>query len=270
MSSERFPWFIAVIATASLACLTIYQLEDFKRRAVVKPAGNNSVDVEQSTEDAIKLPTLEALARGVNPELRNAALKILCERALKENNLTFMLEQAESENITDNLMTLKALGLVYQNVSPRRLVQPRVFKCLIGMLLRIIRTGANEHATGKLCQREAVFLLSRLALFGDEGQQYALDAGFIEWIKEFRVPGYDNILHAAFDMDATEPMDSNLYELLSAFCDDGSPGRDALLQSGMLRDLGGSVRNRTHGHREWPGFGVSEPVGEHVENHVQA
>jgi len=269
MSSDRFPWFIAGIVTISLACLTVYQLEDFKRRTVIKPAGGNSVDVEQSTEDAIKLSTLEALARGVNPELRSAALKILCERALKDNNLTFILEKAESENVGENLVALKALGLVYQNASPRRLVQPRVFKCLIGMLLRLVRAGANEHATGRLCQREAVFLLSRLALLGDEGQRYALDAGLIEWIKEFQVQGYENILHAAFDMDATEPMDSNLYELLSVLCDDGSPGREALLQSGLVRDLG-SARNRSHNQHDWPGFGVSGSGGEHLENHVGA
>jgi hypothetical protein len=147
-------------------------------------------------------------------------------------------------------------------------VQPRVFKCLIGMLIRISRTGADEHANGKLCQREAVSLLSHLALFGDEGQRYALDAGLIEWIKELRVQGYDNILHAAFDMDATEPMDSNLYELLSVLCDDGSPGRDALLRSGMARDLGGLARHRSHGHPEWPGFGASESVGEHLDIYV--
>lgn len=225
------------VGTILAVCTTIWQLENFRKRAI-KPPGTRNVGVRQSTEDAIRLDTLKSLALGVNPELRGAALKILSERALKENTFSYVLDQAASNDSNKSLMALKVLGVLNQNVSAKRLIQPRIFNVLVGILQRVAESDYRAHdPTWKRCEREAIALLSRLVSYSDECQMYAIQAGLIEWIKRSQVPGYPNLMFAVFDMERTEPIDPNLYDLLSALCDEGTVGRDCLLESGLVRDM---------------------------------
>jgi hypothetical protein len=104
------------------------------------------------------------------------------------------------------------------------------------------------------CQREVISLLSRLISQGDTAHQYAIDAGLIDWIKESRIAGYDTLFAAVFDMNRNEPIDQNLYDLLSALCGRGAVGRDSLLELGLLRNLRGtpsSSRPFELEHEEW-------------------
>ncbi|KAF8245939.1 hypothetical protein K440DRAFT_662444 [Wilcoxina mikolae CBS 423.85] len=239
LSSDKITWMVAGVGTALAIYTTYWQLENFKKRTATKPSSTRSVGVEQSTEDAIKLSTLSALARGVNPELRSAALKILCERGLKEEALSAILDKAELPDLASNFMALRVLGLLVQNVSARRLIQPRIFRALIGILRRSSTPAAERNSNAVRCQREAIGLLSRFISLGDECQRLAVDAGLIKWLKESRVAGYNNLYAAMFDNN-NDPIDQNIYELLSQLCGRGPMGRNNLEELGLVRNLRGS------------------------------
>ncbi|KAA8893388.1 hypothetical protein FN846DRAFT_536970 [Sphaerosporella brunnea] len=250
LSSEKLTWLLAGVGTIVAIYSTYWQLANYKQQAMVKPSGTRSVGVEQSTEDAIKHSTLSILARGVNPELRSAALKILCERALKDDALSAILDKAESSDLSQNFVALRVLGLL-QNASPRRLVQLRVFEALLGVLRRSSSAGGLETTR---CQREALSLLSRLISLGDPAQQYAIDAGLLDWIKDSRAASYNSLLAEVVGMNRNEPIDQSLYDLLSTLCGRGTIGRDSLLELGVLRNIRGtssSSRPFELEHNEW-------------------
>ncbi|KAF8543430.1 hypothetical protein BDD12DRAFT_820379 [Trichophaea hybrida] len=242
LSSDKITWMVAGVGTVLAIYTTYWQLENFKKRTVIKPSSARSVGVEQSTEDAIKLSTLSALARGVNHDLHKAALKILCERGLKEEALSAILDKAEFPDLASNFMALRVLGLLVKNVSPvsaRRLIQPRIFKALIGILRRSSTLAAERNSNAVRCQREAIGLLSHFISLGDECQRLAVDAGLINWLKESRVAGYNNLYAAVFDNN-NDPIDQGIYELLSQLCGRGPMGRNNLEELGLVRNLRGS------------------------------
>ncbi|KAI5815515.1 hypothetical protein BZA77DRAFT_77115 [Pyronema omphalodes] len=235
MHSDRLTWALCGFGTLIALYTTYWQLTDFKRRTIVKPSSTRSVGVEQATEDAIKLSTLSTLARGVNPELRNAALKILCERSLKDEAFSELLTKAESQDLNANYQALRVLYLLSNNVSPRRLAVPRVFKALVGILRRTITLSVERHHNALRCQREAISLLNRLIQLGDECQQYATDAGLTEWFKECRDAGYYNVLD--------HHLDQSLLELLATICRRDSAMREDVIESGwsLGRDSSGNL-----------------------------
>lgn len=138
-------------------------------------------------------------------------------------------------------------------MSARRLIQPRIFKALLGILRRSSAPAAERNPNAVRCQREAIGLLSRFISLGDECQKFAVDAGLIDWLKESRVAGYNNLVAAVFDNN-NDPIDQNLYELLSALCGRGPMGRDNLLELGLVR----SNRPFELEHDDW----VEVEVGE--------
>ncbi|CCX30129.1 hypothetical protein FPQ18DRAFT_412880 [Pyronema domesticum] len=241
MHSDKLTWTLCGVGTLIALYTTYWQLTDFKRRTILKPSSTRSVGVEQATEDgipsgdldhgirlsteaAIKLSTLSALARGVNPELRNAALKILCERSLKDEAFSELLTKAEAQDLNANYQALRVLYLLSNNVSPRRLAVPRVFGALVGILRRTITLSVERHHNALRCQREAISLLNRLIQLGDECQQYATDAGLTEWFKECRDAGYYNVLD--------HHLDQSLLELLATICRRDSTMREEVIELG--------------------------------------
>jgi len=237
----NYTW-VSIAAFAVFAVYTTHsQLNTFKKRCAVKP-DTKTVGVEQTTEDAIKLETLQALARGVNPELRIAALKIITERALRESTLDYLVRQIDSDDASVRLRALKALKVLMQNASHKRLLLPELFRALVGALrkARAMPNGVPLESRG---EREAIYIMTRLIQFA-QGHQFAVEAGIVDWLMDYKVPGYPNIIVAVFD-PSYEPSESSFYELLSGLCEDGTPGRRLIQDSGMVRDIRRSNRSDT-------------------------
>lgn len=258
LSSDKVTWVVTGLGALLAVYTTYWQLDNFRKRTIIRPSGTKSVGVEQSTEDAIRLDTLSVLACGVNSELRTAALKILCERALKDEAFGEILEKIEADDLARNFVGLRVLALLLQNASPRRLVQPRVFKALLDTLRRASKTVDPPHPYTMRCQREAISLLIRLIPLGDIAHKYAIDAGLIDWIKESQVSGYDPPSAAAFDTNRIEPIDQHMYALLSALCGRSPSARDSLVELGLLRNS--RVAMSPTGRMYEPGEGLMEVV----------
>ncbi|MCJ1384857.1 hypothetical protein MMC17_007975 [Xylographa soralifera] len=70
--------------------------------------------ISQHTEDALKLDTLRELAFGANQDIRNAALKIIVERAGQDSTYQILLQNVASKHIATRdqaLVTIKYLSL---------------------------------------------------------------------------------------------------------------------------------------------------------------
>ncbi|KAI5798884.1 hypothetical protein EDC01DRAFT_778479 [Geopyxis carbonaria] len=254
----RHTWLI-IGGCSLLALYTTYrQLLDFKKRCALRSSDTRNVGVEQSTEDAIKLETLESLAKGVNPELRAAAHKIITERAMRASSMQYMIAKVAGEDQTERLMALKALNILTQHAPPSRFTEtPGFFHTLVAAL-RTDETNPSKSSTRLQCERETVTILARFMTHA-EAQSQIVAAGIVDWLKAYHVSGYPNVIIAAFDPDRRgDPLDPNFYDLLTAICDEGGY-RDRILDSGMVSNIRRSRAEETPGE-EWVEVEVEVPA----------
>ncbi|KAF8424712.1 hypothetical protein EV426DRAFT_89423 [Tirmania nivea] len=199
------------------------QLTTFKKRCEVRAEPKRD-SINQETEDALKLETLEVLARSVNFDLRNAALKILGERATTGNRYNYILKQLDSPEPETRLKSLKVL--IYLSTSApiepfARLCNPETFKALISALLASI----NEPPTQRT-EREVFRILSRLMQFN---RDLAIQGGIIEWFK--RRP---EVVSAYFEPTKFEKLDVNLIVIIALLLHDTRDGKSVLEKEKLL------------------------------------
>lgn len=84
----------------------------------------------------------------------------------------------------------------------------------------------------------------------------AVDAGVVDWLKEYTVPGYPNVIVAVFDPERFDDNDSVFQDLLSALYEEGTPGRTILQETGMVHD----IRRGRGENEEWVEVEIGEPV----------
>ncbi|KAH0607742.1 uncharacterized protein H6S33_002776 [Morchella sextelata] len=201
MSSSTTPPYLYILGglLAIYAAYTTHsQLQAFRTRCVSKPPQqSNDAAVDRSTEDgsssdmrmaeqiltmpsaAIKLETLEALARGINFDLRNAALKIITERATTPGNIDFLLTQISTRPPAPRLRALKALRCLAAAPGPfGALCTPRVFRTLVTTLKSTL-PPTPDSAT----EKEVIYILTQLMKSYFAAKEMAVQAGIVDWLK---------------------------------------------------------------------------------------
>ncbi|KAH8152864.1 uncharacterized protein LAJ45_03090 [Morchella importuna] len=217
MSSSTTPPYLYVLGglLALYAAYTTHsQLQAFKTRCVSKPPQqSNDAAVDRSTEDAIKLETLEALARGINFDLRNAALKIITERATTPTNIDFLLTQISTRPPAPRLRALKALRCLAAAPGPfGALCTPRVFRTLVTTLKSTL-PPTPDSAT----EKEVIYILTQLMKSYFAAKEMAVQAGIVDWLK-------------AVDRSVVD-----VWEVLSCV-NDTMEGRRLLVEAGLVQD----------------------------------
>ncbi|KAF8469620.1 hypothetical protein BDZ91DRAFT_720585 [Kalaharituber pfeilii] len=228
LNDERFVW-IAFGAFSIFAVITAHsQLCAFKKRCEVRTEQRRD-NINQETEDALKLETLAVLARSVNFDLRNAALKIIGERATTGDKYDYLLYQLYSPDPEVRLKALKVMIYLASGapIEPiNRLCTPQTFKALVHALM------ASLDEPPEICtERELFRILGRLMQFNHE---LAIQAGVIKWFE--RRP---EVVAAYFEPNKFEQLDVNLIiiiALLLHFTKDGKSSLEKLLPETAVRE----------------------------------
>ncbi|KAI5786363.1 hypothetical protein DFH27DRAFT_575227 [Peziza echinospora] len=222
-ADDRIVW-IALGAFAILAAATTTsQLTTFKKRCEVKPEARKD-SINQATEDAIKLETLAMLAKSVNFDLRNAALKILSERATTGQNYDYILSNLYSPDAEVRYKALRILIYLSSSapIEPiTRLCTLPTFRALISALL-----SSLTEPTPRKTERELFRILSRLMQFN---RDLPIQAGIIEWFK--RRP---EVISAYFEPTKFDQLDVNLIVIIALLLHDTRDGKSIFEKAKLL------------------------------------
>ncbi|KAG0125278.1 hypothetical protein HOY82DRAFT_153340 [Tuber indicum] len=233
------------LSAGLLAIYAIYtthsQLNKFRSRCVSKPkVVPPDAGVDQTTEDAIKLETLETLARGINVDIRNAALKIITDRATTDENIVHLLSQVRSSTPSQRLRSLRALRCCTYSTTLQKLCQKLTFSALVSCLNSALPTDENP-AGDPFSEKEALYILARLMGLYFVGREMLVDTGFVLWLARAKVPGYANVVEAVFDDEGVDLVDPSLVQIVHVL-QESVEARGALEDAGFMlraRDAGG-------------------------------
>ncbi|KAL7272241.1 hypothetical protein RUND412_004969 [Rhizina undulata] len=233
VASDKLLWFALGTFAVFAVVKTHSQLITFRKRCAVKPSETaRDAGVDQTTEDAIKLDTLEALARGVNFDLRNVALKIIMERATTDKSLEYLIQQVESSHQPTRLRALKSVKFLSTSPCLHRICNQRIFNALV-KVLRMTAANANPpnpYPPEISGENDALQIISRLMPYAN-GRTYAFEAGFLQWLKECRLPGCTDVSRPGVSYDSSD--DSGLWDIIRSF-HDTTVGRELLSGAGLL------------------------------------
>lgn len=174
---------------------------DFRERCVVRPDSKGSQDGSENSdqdvvindgkllltlEKAIKLETLQTIARGPNYDLRHAAVKIICQRAITGRPFEEILSNATSKNPKIRWQALKSLRGIYQLISfthvPQEM-QPRVFKAVIDSLYISMNQGTVNPLYNS--EMEAFRFLQRVIVGWSRNTGLAVEAGLVQFLADY-------------------------------------------------------------------------------------
>lgn len=83
-------------------------------------------------------------------------------------------------------------------------------------------------------QKEALYILARLMTSFFQGKDMAVEAGIINWLKQVRVPGYENVVEAVFDPERFDANDISLWEVVTTIMDEYEGGRKLMIEAGLI------------------------------------
>ncbi|CUS06743.1 unnamed protein product, partial [Tuber aestivum] len=232
-TSNKYLYFSAGLLALYAIYTTHSQLSRFRLRCVSKPkVMPPDAGVDQTTEDAIKLETLETLARGINVDIRNAALKIITDRATTDENIVHLLSQVGSSTPSQRLRSLRALRCCTYSTTLHKLCQKPTFSALVSCLNSTLPTDENP-AGDPFSEKEALYILARLMGLYFIAREMLVDAGFVHWLARAKVPGYANVVEAVFDTEGVDLVDPSLVQIVSVL-EESVEARGALEDAGLM------------------------------------
>ncbi|RPB05307.1 hypothetical protein L873DRAFT_1663931 [Choiromyces venosus 120613-1] len=235
--SDKYLYFSA----GFLAIFAFYtahtQLIKFRSRCVSKPKViPPDAGVDQSTEDAIHLDTLETLARGINVDIRNAALKIITDRATTDENIIHLLSQVRSPIPHQRLRSLRALRCCTYSTTLSKLCQKPTFTALVACLNSTLPTVENPSGD-PFSEKEALYILARLMGLYFIAREMLVEAGFVDWLGKVQVSGYVNVVEAVFDPEGVDLVDPSLVQIVNVL-EESLEARGALVEAGLMESRG--------------------------------
>ncbi|PWW74168.1 hypothetical protein C7212DRAFT_299792 [Tuber magnatum] len=232
-SPDKYLYFSAGLLAICAIYITQSQLSKFRLRCVSRPkAVPPDAGVDQTTEDAIRLGTLEILARGINVDIRNAALKIITDRATTDENIVHLLSQVRSSTPSQRLRSLRALRCCTYSTTLHKLCQKPTFSALVSCLNSTLPTDENP-AGDPFSEKEALYILARLTGPYFIAREMLVDAGFVHWLASAKVPGYANVVEAVFDAEGIDLVDPSLTQIVNVL-EESVEARGALEDAGLV------------------------------------
>lgn len=174
-------------------------------------------------------------------------MKIITERATTDKNVDFLLKQIESRNAPARLRALKAMRCLSMSASLLsfpcacgsdshrdqgsfvNLCTQRSFRALVTCLENTLPPTPDV-----VTQKEALYILARLMTSFFQGKDMAVEAGIINWLKQVRVPGYENVVEAVFDPERFDANDISLWEVVNTIMDEYEGGRKLMIEAGLI------------------------------------
>ncbi|MCJ1310956.1 hypothetical protein MMC25_004625 [Agyrium rufum] len=109
------------------------QLLEIKDITRITKEEKNPDLITQDTEDAVKVETLQTLVEGANQDIRNAAIKIVCERAVRTDTFQLLLSDLASKDEYDRDRAVKTLRYLSRSsyVTETNIGQPATLNALV-------------------------------------------------------------------------------------------------------------------------------------------
>ncbi|RPA81370.1 hypothetical protein BJ508DRAFT_414806 [Ascobolus immersus RN42] len=240
----------ALLAVA--AYTTHKQLAAFRDRCIV------GTETGKGTEgsDTIELDTLATIAKGPNYDLRNAALKIISQRAFSGTAYDALLAQIRSKNATNRVKGVRTLRCLHSlalydfldqgSGNIQHICTVQTCKALVKALINCRSERDQRLSEDQRGERETLYLLWRLAYWQRE---VLVQAGIMDYIKLLDKELVKESIEQALGRKQTDGAET-LIDVL-AFVLDVPNGRKQLEEAGLLPtksetdDVDGGVGTRS-------------------------
>ncbi|KAI9806802.1 MAG: hypothetical protein M1833_002458 [Piccolia ochrophora] len=218
----------------SFAALRIATRQLHHVRKVTEVSGDTAQShiVDQETEDALKLDTLCKLAEGSSFDLRDAALKIICERSATGPTLGLLLQNVASCDPQTRSEAIVALLFLATSAAAPKINTLGTFSALTTCLCHTLR----DPTRGSLPQRppterNALFVLVRLLPYN---VPLALKAGLVHrWLAHYPFGNNEAQTRAAIRKYRTYNIDDTLMSEVICTLENHPEARKQMRQVGL-------------------------------------